>query len=152
MVKTLLLSIIDDDDYDLIAKYSWSIDSNGYARHNLYIQNQKYKRITIHRLVMNAKINQQIDHINGNKLDNRKHNLRFCDKYQNAMNCKIHKHNTSGYKGVCWHKQSKKWRAYIVINDKQLSLGLFNNKKQAANAYNKKAKELFGEFARTNKV
>ncbi|MCF1193472.1 hypothetical protein LRR18_17920, partial [Mangrovimonas sp. AS39] len=79
-------------------------------------------------------------------------NLRFCDKSKNAMNCKIHKHNTSGYKGVCWHKQCNKWRAYIVLKDKQKSLGLFECKHEAAEAYNKAALTFFGEFAKLNKI
>lgn len=106
----------------------------------------------MHRLIMNAQNGQMIDHINGNVLDNRKENLRLCNKSTNAMNCKVHKHNTSGYKGVAWHKQMKKWRAYIVINDKQKSLGLYKTKEEAAKAYNKAALELFGEFAKVNKI
>ena len=143
-------AIIDDEDFELVNKYTWSIGTYGYARRNIYISKGKTTAISMHRLIMNAQKGQMVDHINGDKLDNRKSNLRFCNKAKNAMNCKVHKHNTSGYKGVAWHKQAKKWRAYIVLNDKQKSLGVFNSKEEAALAYNKAAIELFGEFAKVN--
>ncbi|WP_252233758.1 HNH endonuclease [Clostridium sp. ZS1] len=82
----------------------------------------------MHRFIMNPPSNKLIDHINGNKLDNRKCNLRIVNKSQNAMNSKKPKNNTSGVKGVYWDKRSKKWEASIQVNMKKKSLGYFKNK------------------------
>ena len=142
--------LFDDEDSLLVNTYTWSIDSNGYARHNIYISKGKVKRLALHRFILNAQHGEMVDHINGNKLDNRKSNLRLCTSSTNAANCKVHKHNTSGYKGVS--RSGKRWRAYIVKNDKQIHLGCFKTKESAAEAYNKKAVELFGEFAKVNKL
>ena len=68
---------------------------------------------------------------------------------QNMKNRKINKNNTSGYKGVQWHKRDKKWRASIVVNKNKIHLGCFNCPKEAHDAYCRAAKELHGEFART---
>ena len=91
----------------------------------------------------------EIDHINGNGLDYRKCNLRVCTHQQNLQNQRIQK-GVSKFKGVCWHKASQKWMAKIKHNYKTIYLGVFNNEIDAAKSYNKKAKELFGEFARLN--
>jgi hypothetical protein len=93
-----------------------------------------------------------IDHGNMNVLDNRKSNLRKCTIQQNACNREKPKHNTSGYKGVYWEKGLKKWRSAIRLNNKKIHIGCYEIKIEAAKAYNKKAKELFGEFARLNEI
>lgn len=90
----------------------------------------------------------EVDHKNGNGLDNRKCNLRIATSSQNKANTKIRRDNTSGFKGVIWHKASNKWMARVA--DKYL--GLFRSKYEAAKAYNQKAKEMFGEFARLNEI
>lgn len=94
----------------------------------------------------------EIDHINRKKDDNRWVNLRECTHAQNTRNSEKSKNNTSGYKGVCWNKRAKKWQAAICFKGKVKGLGHYNNKQDAAKAYNDKAKELFGEFAYLNKV
>ena len=106
----------------------------------------------MHRELLNAPKHIMVDHINRNTYDNQKLNLRFATKAQNAMNCKVHKHNTSGYKGVSRHKQMNSWRAYIVKNNKQIHIGLFKTLKEAALAYNKKALKIFGQFANINLI
>mgnify|MGYP001579989416 CR=1 FL=1 len=83
-------------------------------------------------------------------LDNKKDNLRICTNSQNGMNRKLNNNNTSGHKGVHWHKFSKTWHARILMCKKRKHLGQFDTKKEAAIAYNKAAKEFFGEFARLN--
>lgn len=98
---------------------------------------------------MNATKEQLIDHINGDSLDNRRSNLRYCTYSQNLMN--THKvRSASGYKGVYRHR--KRWYAHITLNGRRFYLGLFKTPQDAAHAYNAKAKELFGEFACLNPV
>ena len=97
----------------------------------------------------------QVDHINGNTLDNRKENLRLCTNQQNAMHRGKTKNNKSGYKGVRYMKKkkgminehSKPWQAQIYLNQKQIYLGCYKTPEEAARAYDKKAIELFGEYA-----
>ena len=94
---------------------------------------------------------KQIDHINRNPSDNRIENLRECTQSQNCMNSrKKRKGFSSKYKGVCWYKPSKKWQAVIQLNKKQIYLGRFDTKIEAAKVYDEKAIELFGEFAKLN--
>ncbi len=90
-----------------------------------------------------------IDHINGDKADNRIANLRLATKSQNAFNSKGHKDGASGVKGVSWNKQARKWGARITINGKYKHIGLFQSIKAAAAAYSDAAHRFHGEFART---
>jgi len=141
-------TLVDKEDYNYLKNFKWLKRSNyvGYVKQ----KNKKQTTILMHRLIMNAKKGEIIDHINRNPLDNRKKNLRLSNKSKNAANCKIHKHNTSGYKGVS--KYRNKFKAYIVKNNKQIHIGCFYTKKEAAIAYNKKALELFGKHANLNEV
>lgn len=93
-----------------------------------------------------------IDHVNGNKSDNRFSNLRECTASQNMHNSGIKPDNKSGYKGVRWNKQVGKWQAVVKKDYKSHHAGLFNDAKEAAKAYDKKAIELHGEFAKTNEM
>jgi hypothetical protein len=142
-------TLIDDEDMKFIENKTL-MDRSGYAGFVVH-KNGKQKTYLIHRLIMNAKPDQLIDHINRNKLDNRKSNLRFTDRSKNAANCKVHKHNTTGYKGVSKFGNNR-YRSYIVFMDKQISLGVYDSKKEAAIAYNNKAIELFGEHANLNRI
>jgi hypothetical protein len=116
------------------------------------------KIYSAHRIIYSMRHNVelspdiQIDHINGDRSDNRISNLRMATNAQNQCNTKISSRNKSGYRGVFWVKVRKKWLAKIGLNKKKIHLGYFNNKEEAALAYNKKALELFGEFAYLNKV
>lgn len=89
-----------------------------------------------------------IDHKNGNSLDDRIENLRLATGTQNAANSKLRVNNTSGYKGVTWSKKREKWIAQLQISGKGIYLGQFDDPAIAHSAYMKKAKEVFGEFAR----
>lgn len=91
---------------------------------------------------------EHIDHINGNPADNRFENLREANPSQNLANQKRNTANTSGHKGVSWHKAAKKWSAYIKVNGKRRHLGLFHDKAEAAQAYASAALRLHGVFAR----
>lgn len=92
---------------------------------------------------------QQIDHIDTNKVNNRRWNLRRCSNSQNNMNGGLRANNTSGFKGVCWSKGINRWQAEIMVNNKAKHLGYFHDPKDAHAAYCEAAKELHGEFART---
>lgn len=148
------VAIVDDEDYDWLAKHSWcAIRPNGifYAMRGFH-SNGKNVSVYMHRQIMNAKSGVQIDHINRNSLDNRKSNLRFADQTQNNANSGMNSRNTSGFKGVCWNKDRRKWVATISRNNKTVYLGLFKNPEDAASAYDAAAVSLRGHFARTNKV
>ncbi len=146
------VAIIDDADFEEFSKYKWCAMKNGntfYAVRN-YAQPIQMN-IWMHRVIMNAQKGQEIDHINGNGLDNRRYNLRLCTRSQNHQNQRIGG-GSSQYKGVCWNKQAGKWQAQIMLNYKTYYLGHFVNEIDAAKAYDRKAKGLFGEFARLNNI
>lgn len=143
-------TLVDNESYALFSDIKWAY-SGGYV---LYDQRSKgaRKKIWLHRLIANTPDGMVTDHINGNKLDNRKSNLRVCTRQQNNINVGLNKANTSGYKGVAWHKRNKKWRAIIKYNKKSIWLGLYDTKEEAAIAYNKAAVKYFGEYAFINVV
>jgi len=150
-------ALVDDEDFEIVNKYKWQDNGYGYARRTIRTNN-KYKTLYMHRFILgiyDTKI--QVDHIDRNKLNNQKHNLRLATRNQNMRNTEKHKiingNNTSSkYKGVHWSKKSKKWCAQIKVNGKFIYLGLYKNEKSAALAYNKAAKKHFGEYALLNSV
>jgi len=151
--KSLADQVIVDKEYDhLLQAYNW-YSARGYVVRSDYSDKTAYQ-LRIHREILGLKRNdkRQVDHINGNKLDNRKSNLRICTQKQNNLNKAKYVTNKSGYKGVSWKKTSQKWCAQISVARRVLHIGLFDTREAAAEAYNKKALELHGEFARTNLV
>lgn len=154
-------AIVDDEDYKRLLKHKWYANKIGntfYAGRNIIIGNIRSSRnpkrktgaILTHHQIMQVLPNILIDHRNGNGLDNQKCNLRISTRTQNSQNQRKISKGTSKYKGVSWSKQKRKWRARIVYNSQEISLGLFNDEIEAARIYDAKAKELFGEFAKTN--
>jgi len=147
-------AIVDPDDYPRLARYKWRIcKTKGknvlYAERSIRRPNGKYSRILMHRQLFNVPKGYVIDHINGNGLDNRMANVRPATVAQNAWNSKK-RNPRSGYKGVCFDKQKRLWRAAIVCNRKKIHLGYFKNKTDAAKAYDKAAQKFYGEFAVLN--
>ncbi len=148
---------IVDDDFVIDKKHCFSLTEHGYARANIYLGKKdgkyKYRYIYLHQIVMGKPPKGLvIDHINRNKLDNRKSNLRFCRQMGNAQN----KTSSSGYKGVHYQKKNAKypncrvWVAQITKNYKTYHLGSFRTPEEAAKAYNQAATELHGEYAVLN--
>lgn len=142
-------TIIDAEDYDKVGKWKWCINTNGGAVRTRKV-NSKSKGIQMSRFILNlTNPKLVVDHINGNRLDNRKENLRICTQQQNIWNTRKRSDNTSGYKGVHFDDvkwRNKKWRAQISYNKKLIFIGRFETAEQAKQAYQLKAKELFGEF------
>lgn len=139
--------LVDEEDFIKISEYNNHYHHTGYAVTTRRI-NGKNKQIRIHRLILNANENDYVDHINHDKLDNRRCNLRICTNSQNQAN-RLKKRNASSiYKGV--RKIPESYQAFIKFKGKAFHLGTFNNEIKAAEAYNNKAKELFGEFALLN--
>jgi hypothetical protein len=143
-------AIVDDEDFEALLQFKWHVNrhrSTWYAVR--WIGSQK---IHMHRVITNAPLGMDVDHIDGDGLNNQRSNLRVCSKQENHWNQGLNRNSTSGFKGVVWHKWARKWQAHIRVNGKRLYLGLFNDKTAAARAYNEAATKHFGNFARLNNV
>lgn len=141
-------ALVDDEDFACLSKSSWQFDKgngNPRARRTVWI-NGKSHALTMHRDILKAKPGQIVDHINGNSLDNRKSNLRFCTRRQNRLNARAK--GKSGFRGV--ERKRKKWAVVVYPNGKPIRLGLYKTKREAAKAYDNFAKKSYGKFARFN--
>lgn len=154
IIKVSNLKIkIDNEDYKKFCIYKWSASKNGYVRTTNYYKNKKQKTKTLHRYIMNAKKGQIVDHIDGNKLNNSKKNLRFVNYFQNAQNRKgdsNKKYNLpkgvflSGYK-------NKKYRVRVQTKYKgNYEGGYFSCIEDAVLKYNQLAKKVFGKYSRNS--
>ena len=135
------------EDYDLVEKYCWNIDSStGYVKTIDRINNTG--KLYLHRLVMGCTKGDKtiIDHIDRNKIDCRKNNLRFVTRCQNNMNSCVSSDNTSGIKGVSWNKEKNKWEAKITVNKQDIRLGLYSNFDDAKKARIIGEEKYFGEY------
>ena len=116
--------------------------SAGYAHISLKISRGKFRTALLHRLIMNAPVGLQVDHINGNTLDNRRENLRLCTIQQNALNRRRKTTSRSPYKGVTWDKSRRNWKA--ILGRKHL--GAFKSPEEAKACHDKAARNAYGEF------
>lgn len=145
-------AIVDDDDFPVLSEYNWYFhkgrNGDGYAHGKLP---RGRRNVFMHRLILNAPKGMQVDHINLNKLDNRKSNLRLCTNAENHANsvCRT----SSGYKGVYAEPKRKHqpWRAMITVNNKPLLLARCATAEEAAMYYDVAAQLFFGDFARLNR-
>lgn len=143
-------TVVDDDDYDELSKHKWHY-CNGYAQR--YTGGRLHRKtLLMHRVITNAPAGYEVDHINRDRLDNRRCNLRICTRGQNQMNKNTRRDNTSGYRGVVYHKRTKRWRANINAGGAGVHLGYFDSSADAARAYNAAALRFHGEFARLNVI
>lgn len=134
-----LLFIIDEADLEIAKRHKWSKTPSGYIMCNK-------TKLTLHRILMNAQSGEMIDHINGLKWDNRRSNLRWCNKSQNAYNSKLRGDNTSGFTGVRFRTDTKKWTAQIKHNYQKINLGCFETKQEAIDARILANEKYCGEF------
>lgn len=143
--------LVDDEDYPLLSRFNIYVDKYKSNRSNnfygkIYVSQRNVK---IHRLIVGSppKGNYVVDHINGNGLDNRKSNLRFCTPNQNAQNQNSPIVSKTGFKGVTrqWGNRIKIWKARIRFKNNLIDLGSYKTKQEAAKAYDKKAFELYGK-------
>lgn len=143
----ILECIVDDDTWHDLTKYSWYFNDKNYVRG--YV---KGKRCLMHRYLCGIDLVYKIDHINNIPYDNRRSNLRYVGDSENAYNKIKKKGCSSKYHGVSFHKQKKKYHAYITKDKKRHHIGYYDNEIDAARAYNIQAKILYGTFAKLNDV
>lgn len=149
-------SLIDDEDFEKVSKFKWHIFITR-GKHNVYAVFTDHsksgdKTIRMHRMILNAKKNDQVDHIDGNGLNNQKFNLRICTNSQNQANKSFNKNNSTGFKGVTYRENEDRYIAQITYNRKNYYLGIYKSPISAARAYNRAAKKYFKEFSKLNKI
>ena len=155
ILKCGAITLMDECDLPTLETYSWRASKKGYAIRKATIDGKPGCMIFLHRVIMGAQKGQIVDHINGDKLDNRRENLRFATNRENIRNSrKYRKPCSSQFKGVCLRKSNGTWRASIWMEGRlhQKHLGNFKCEHEAAHAYNKAAIAEFGDFAVLNPV
>jgi hypothetical protein len=135
----------DVADQERIKANTWFFTKRGYVATHI-----KRKVKTMHRFLIGDISGMDVDHINGNKLDNRRSNLRICTHQENMFNQKKRSTNTTGYMGVSYMKRADRYEAYVHYSGKKHYIGLFHKAVDAAKARDKKASLLFGTYARLN--
>jgi len=141
--------LVDNEDFDFLNRWKWGLTDKGYVNRTIY-KNGMWTKLYLHSLLLEPVDGFEVDHRNGDKLDNRKRNLRYATASQNHANSKVYKNSMFGLKGVGLHRGMI--RAYIQVDGKAKHLGYFETIEEAALAYNAAAKAAFGEFARLNVV
>lgn len=146
--KSLEKILFDKEDYDDIKQYCWRIDKNGYVVTSVYNEKtNRYNRLLqLHRFLMKCPNGFVVDHINGNKLDNRKENLRICTQSDNTKNHILSSNNTTGVSGVRWNKINRNWRVFIGNK----SIGSFKTFDDAVKARKEAEEKYFGEYSYDN--
>lgn len=147
-------ALVDDEDYEELVKWKWYAMKSGktfYAgRSNPKKPFEKRKAsIRMHRQLTSPVEGMEVDHVNGNGLDNRRENLRVCSRNENQHNRPLQKNNSSGYKGVYFDTRNKKWKAQISVNSRNRAIGYFSTPEEAHTAYCEAAKKHHGEFSNT---
>ena len=148
------VALVDDEDHAELNQYKWSPSevSPGkiYAMRRPRI-NGKFTTVYMHRVLLGAEKGQQVDHKDGNTLNNTRANIRICDQSQNQCNRSAPpKQNTSGYIGVSWYNRYQKWQASVAWRGRLHFIGYFDDPVEAARARDEKARELHGAFAYLN--
>ena len=137
------VALVDDEDYKELSKVKWYVKKYGktsYAARNTPRKDGKQMTIRMHRVILPPPVGKEIDHINGDGLDNRRENLRIVSHRENGQN--RHERKTSKYPGVSWHKSRNKWSAQIRISGKLKYLGLFDDEWDAYKTYMKACVDL----------
>lgn len=147
--KEILLSqgavtIVDEEDYERLMRRNWYLSDYGYAV--AHRKDKSRSPIRMAREIMNCSVGMEVDHINRDKLDNRKVNLRVVSKKQNVWNTGPRVTSHTGVKGVGWHKRIGKYHARVNHDGKMYHFGYFDSVHEAAHVYNIEIKKLRGEF------
>ena len=128
--------------------------SKGYLFVNLCkdgeVSNKRIHRLVAEAFILNLSDLPCVDHQDRNSLNNHLSNLRWCTRKENQQNMSKHKNTSSVFKGVCFYKPLNKWKAQIRYNGQRIHLGYFTNESEAGRAYDQKAIEFFGVFAKLN--
>jgi hypothetical protein len=150
-VRTRLRFVVDLVDAEAVSQAgTWSVQrGDGVQAHTNYVFLPGKPRTALHRFLLRPPAGAQIDHIDGDGLNNRRDNLRLASAGDNQRNKAKYVSNTSGFKGVTWSKQRQKWQAQIGFEGKNLYLGMFDSVEDAAETYRLAAARLHGAFART---
>lgn len=148
------VALVSDHRFEYLNQWKWCAF---FKRGKWRAMRKQYfpfiKNIYMHRQIMGVTDPEiLVDHIDGDGLNNQDENLRICTNAQNLCNRGKQINNTSGYKGVHWIKENRKWSAHIQVNKKVIYLGSFTNIDDAARAYNEAAEQYHGEFANLNEV
>lgn len=148
------VALIDDEDAERVLAFGWYYHVNKRTGKG-YAQISTRAETLLHRFILDAPDGVLVDHKDGNTLDCRRRNLRIATSAQNVHNSIVPKHNVTGFKGVGYHQaraltRPACYRARIMLSGKRLQIGWFRTAEEAARAYDAKARELFGEFARLN--
>lgn len=148
------VALIDADDWERLQGYTWfnwRRPNTNYVRTSIR-NGDTQKTLLMHRLILDAPDNLEVDHVDGNGLNNRKSNIRLATRMQNCANITVSREGTSQFKGVSWDTLSGKWKAQISANKKKKHIGLYADELHAARAYNRAAEQAFGEFACLNNL
>lgn len=143
------ITLVDDEDYERFKGYPWFLTRNGYVAGYVPYQG-RFTLVYLHRLVLDAPPDWLVDHCNGDRLDNRRANLRLATAAQNAHHRQPLADSQTGLKGVGWHKARRKYHARIQYQGLRCHLGYFEDAETAALAYDEAARRLFGAFAVLN--
>jgi hypothetical protein len=143
---------VDDEDYERVAQFNWcaTVKQQGVYAVRGKGPRGKMKMIYLHRFLLGAVAGQYVDHVDGDSLNNRRDNLRLCSGRANVWNQKRKSSNRSGYKGVCWDKSRRLWKAEIRAVEGRIHIGRFEVPEDAAKAYDAAARKHHGEFATLN--
>ena len=135
---------VDDEDYEELNSFTWYVLNNGYAMRTP--RKGHHKRMLMHRLIMDCPNGMFVDHINHDKLDNQKQNLRICTRIENCQNKNVPANNTSGVVGVTWHEYTRNWEVGIKINKEHIYLGVFEDFDEAVKIRKEAEEKYYGEF------
>lgn len=147
------VALVDEADLRALRFYRWHVRKN--ASGNIYAASRKHhdgKVLFMHRFLMKASPGSEVDHIDGNGLNNQRSNLRICTHKENMRNRKVTGKGSSRFKGVHLCPQTGRWHARITVDGKKLHLGRFARQAEAAAAYNRAARTHYGKFAKVNSL
>lgn len=142
-------ALVDNEDFERLKPFKWRYSTVGYAT---TVGSKRGDVIYMHRLILGTPMGMFTDHKNSDRLDNRKENLRICTKGENERNTPKRKNNTSGFKGIYWRKDTKKWTTHLMVNRKYIVGKCHEKIEDAIREYDEMARKYHGEFAYQNKI